>query len=106
MRRFVSLIIIFIITSFFLCAGSGGKECEYDKVRIKKMPIAMQCWTFHRFSFFETLKKVKELGIKYLEAYPGQILDKNTPDVRFGHTMNEEQIEMVKQKLRPMIIMA
>lgn len=100
MRRFVSLIIVFIITTFLLCGSSGGKECEYDKVRIKKMPIAMQCWTFHRFSFFETLEKVKELGIKYLEAYPGQILDKNTPDARFGHTMSEDQVKMVKQKLK------
>ncbi len=91
---------VFILTSFLLGGGTADKDRAYDKVRIRKMPIAMQCWTFHRFSFFETLKKVEELGIKYLEAYPGQVLDKKTPGVRFHHTMNAQGIKRVKQKLK------
>lgn len=100
MRRFASLMILLVLSSFLLCGGTAGEETEYDKVRIKKMPIAMQCWTFHRFSFFETLKKVEELGIKYLEAFPGQALDKKNPKVRFHHTMNDDRIKLVKEKLK------
>jgi len=59
-----------------------GEECKtraLEDVRITKIPIAVQCWTFRKFSFLETLDKVKALGLHHLEAYPGQKLlpDKN-----------------------------
>jgi len=73
---------------------------NYKDVRIKKFPIAVQCWTFRKFSFFETLKKVKELGVSYLQPYPGQKLDSEGPVNRFDHNMSEDQIKQVKQKLK------
>ena len=73
---------------------------EPGKVRIKKMNIAMQCWTFRKFTFFEALEKTAELGIKYLEAYPGQKLGKDFPDARFDHNMTVEHKKAVKDKLR------
>ena len=100
MRLFASIMILFVLTSVLFCGATAEKKMDYDKVKIRKMPVAMQCWTFHRFSFFETLKKVEELGIKYLEAYPGQVLDKKTPDARFHHNMTGEQIKIVKEKLK------
>jgi len=42
---------------------------NYKEVRIKKFPIASQCWTFRKFTFYETLEKAKELGIKYLQPF-------------------------------------
>ncbi len=59
----------------------------------------MQCWTFHKFTFFETLKRVEDLGIEYLEAYPGQPIGGDIPDVVFGPDLTEEQIKLVKRKL-------
>ena len=73
---------------------------NYKDVRIKKFPIAVQCWTFRKFSFFETLDKVKELGVFYLQPYPGQKLDSEGPVNRFDHNMSEDQIKQVKQKLK------
>jgi len=73
---------------------------EYQHVRIKKFPFAVQCWTFRKFSFFETLEKVKSLGIKYIQAYPGQMLSKDMPGVKFSHDLNEEQIRLVKKGLK------
>jgi hypothetical protein len=52
---------------------------NYGAVRIKKFPFLVQCWTFRRFTFFETLNKVKELGIDYLQPYPGQLLSPDMP---------------------------
>jgi len=74
---------------------------NYKDVRIKKFPIAVQCWTFRKFSFFETLDKVKELGVFYLQPYPGQKLGgEAVPLSRFDHNMSEDQIKQVKQKLK------
>lgn len=100
MRHIASFLIVFALASFLMCGETAGKADEYDQVRIKKIPIAMQCWTFHRFSFFETLEKTAALGIKYLEAYPGQVLDKSNPAVRFGHSLADEQLDIIKQKLK------
>ena len=100
MKFLAAMCVVFLLASVLLFSAGEEKSCDYDSVRIKKMPAAMQCWTFHKFSFFETLEKVKALGIKYLEAYPGQVLDKKDKIARFGHFMTEEQVKLVKSKLK------
>ena len=72
---------------------------NYKEVRIKKIPIATQCWTFRNFSFFETLIKAKELGIEYLQPYPGQSLGGNMPEAKFDHNLSDDQIKEVKRWL-------
>ncbi len=80
-----------------------GTEIErgpYDEVRIREFPVAMQCWTFRKFTFFETLDRVKEMGIQYLEAYPGQPLSQDMPGKSFGHTMDQATRDLVKERLQ------
>ena len=77
---------------------SGGQSINYDEVRIKEFPIALQCWTYRKFSFMETLDKAKELGIEYIEAYPGQKLNPGGSG-EMGVGMSEEEIEQVKSRL-------
>lgn len=74
-------------------------DAKYEGVRIKKFPFAVQCWTYRRFSFFEALQKIKDLGISYVQPYPGQVLDRNDPSVKFDHSLADEQIERIKKKL-------
>jgi sugar phosphate isomerase/epimerase len=76
------------------------ERIPYDEVRIKPIPVAMQCWTFRNFTFFETLPKVKELGVRYLQAYPGQRLGGAFGDATFGHQMTEEQRGAVREAIR------
>jgi sugar phosphate isomerase/epimerase len=76
------------------------ETANYKDVRIKKFPIAMQCWTFREFTFFETLLKVKDLGIKYIQAYPGQALGAEMPEAKFDHDMTDEQIVNIKDRLK------
>ena len=73
---------------------------NYKDVRIKKFPIASQCWTFRKFTFYETLEKAKELGIRYLQPYPGQTLSRDIPGVRFDHNLSDDLIKKVRNKLR------
>ncbi len=75
---------------------------KYEGVRIKKFPFAVQCWTFRKFSFFEALHKIRELGIEFVQPYPGQMLDNDDPDLRFDHNLPEDQIERIKQRLKEM----
>lgn len=72
---------------------------DYQDVRIKKLPIALQCWTFRKFTLFETMEKAKELGIRYLQPYPGQTLSPDMPGVKFDHNLDEDSIKLVKNKL-------
>jgi sugar phosphate isomerase/epimerase len=75
-------------------------KTNYEDVRIKKFPISVQCWTFRKFTFFETLKKVKELGLNYLQPYPGQLLSGDMPDVKFDHNLSDDLIKKVKSNLK------
>jgi len=75
-------------------------KTNYEAVRIKKFPISVQCWTFRKFTFFETLKKLKELGLNYLQPYPGQLLSSDMPDVKFDHHLSDDLIQKVKSKLK------
>jgi sugar phosphate isomerase/epimerase len=72
---------------------------QYNGVRIMKFPFAVQCWTFRKFAFFEALQRIKELDIKYVQPYPGQVLDRDNPNVKFDHNLPDEQIDRVKKKL-------
>jgi sugar phosphate isomerase/epimerase len=85
-------------------AGNTGLQSapagEYQDVRIKKFPIAMQCWTFRKFPFFEALKKAKELGVEYVQAFPGQAIGPEDSGIRFDHNLSDDQIKMVKEMLK------
>lgn len=73
---------------------------NYDEVRIKEIPMSTQCWTFRKLSFMETLEKVNKLGIKYLEAFPGQKLLPDNDDKVFNVGMSVEDMKLVKKKLK------
>ena len=58
--------------------------------------LGMQAYTFNRFTFYEAVEKTKTLGLKYIEAYPGQPLSKETPDVRFDHNLSPELRQQIR----------
>ncbi len=77
------------------------RETNYNEIRIKPFPIAMQSWTYRRYTFFEALDRTKALGLSYIQAYPGQRISKELPaSVVFDQQLGDEHIEMIKEKLR------
>jgi sugar phosphate isomerase/epimerase len=96
----IATVIMVLSVSASLLAGADAAGDRYKDVRIKKMPIAMQCWTFRNFSLFDTLKKVQELGVEYIQAYPGQPLGAEAPGVVFDQNLTEDQIKLVQKKLQ------
>ncbi len=61
--------------------------------------LAMQAYTYHKQTLFDAIDNTKALGIKYLEAFPGQKLSREKPDVRFDHNASQEVMDEVKKKL-------
>src|SRR3954469_10632965 len=61
--------------------------------------IGCQAWTFSHFSVFEAIDKTAEAGGKVIEFYPGQVLSKYQPDIKFDHNVSEDIIAKVKAKL-------
>ncbi|MBF0199027.1 MAG: sugar phosphate isomerase/epimerase [Planctomycetes bacterium] len=41
---------------------------------VKRFKVGVQCYSYKKFSFAETIEKVSEIGIKFVEIYPGQKL--------------------------------
>jgi len=73
---------------------------NYTDVRIKKFRFASEAYTFRKFTFAETLLKLKELGVGAVEAYPGQALSADFPGARFDQNMTPEQVAKVKEWLK------
>ncbi len=74
---------------------------DFEEVRIEKIPVAVQAWTFRKFSFEETLQKLRALGIEYLQVYPGQRFwaDGRSDEV-FIHGMAEETMKAARDMVR------
>lgn len=97
-RVFLALV---FLTSLFAAARPAGPVQGEDlsQVRIKEFPVAMQCWTYRKTSFFEAVDRTKALGIKYLQAYSGQPISAEEKGVIFSHSLTDPQIEKIRKKL-------
>jgi sugar phosphate isomerase/epimerase len=62
--------------------------------------LGCQAYTFNQFTFYQAVDKTASLGLHYIEAYPGQKLSAEKPDVKFGDAMSAEVRAEVKQKLK------
>jgi sugar phosphate isomerase/epimerase len=62
------------------------------------MKLSLQCWTFNKLSFFETVDKAAGLGVKYLEIFPGQKIKPDSKETTRSN-MSDETIAEIKKKL-------
>jgi sugar phosphate isomerase/epimerase len=82
----------------FACCISFLPRAHADSQ--KDWRLGMQAYSFKEFTFFEAVDKNKALGLRYIEAYPGQRLSKEKPGVKTNHNMSSQQKKEVLQKLR------
>ncbi|MDR1557922.1 MAG: sugar phosphate isomerase/epimerase [Tannerellaceae bacterium] len=59
--------------------------------------LGMQSYTFHTFPLTEALDKTRELGIRYIEIYPGHTLGGKWGNNVFGYGMDEQTRREVKE---------
>ena len=87
---------------FLLVAGAGAQEAKGPGApNAEKLGwhLGCQAYSFNRFTFFEAIDKVNALGLKWIEAYPGQALSPEKRDVKFSHDASPLALEEVKLKL-------
>ena len=73
----------------------SGTACAQQKNQTKAdkqgWHLSMQSYTFHLFSVMESLDKTQNLGIRFIEIYPGQKLGNGFGDDVFGYQLNDGQ---------------
>ncbi len=92
--KVVFLLLVFVLSGCRMSEFRAVKACDED------WRLGMQAYTFNRFTFYEAVDKTKALGLRYIEAYPGQRLSEEKPDAKFDHDMSPELKAEVLQKLR------
>ena len=65
----------------------------------KDWKLAVQTWTFHKYSLLETIHNADTLGLKYLEVYPGQKVGGDIPG-SFTFTLTNEERARINELLR------
>lgn len=65
----------------------------------EETPVAVQTWTFHRYTFLESLDKADSLGIRMVEVYPGQKIGAGFTG-HFTYTMDRESRDRLRQLLK------
>ena len=78
------------------CLAADAPKSKRDDSASEKigLKLSLQCWTYNRLTFFETVDKAAGLGVKYLEMYPGQKLKPGSKEA-VGRTMSAEAIAEV-----------
>ncbi|MBN1344792.1 MAG: sugar phosphate isomerase/epimerase [Phycisphaerae bacterium] len=89
----LSLGVLTVLAGLTMCQSVlAAEECGRWK-------LSMQVYTFNRYTLFEAIDKCKELGIKYVELFPGQRLSPDKKNIQFSHGASAEYRKMVKDKL-------
>lgn len=81
-----NLMMILFLT--FLCACSGKQETQ-SAAEKAGWDLAIQSYTFHKFPLLEALDKTQELGVKYIEVYPGHRIGGEWGDMAFGFDLDK-----------------
>lgn len=99
------MISISVITGCISCSGKQKTEQNNNNMENKGIVkaeqngwrLSIQSFSFHKFTFAEALDKTKELGLKYIEVYPGHKLGDKWGDKAFGIDLTESERKELKE---------
>ena len=100
LRILLSFLVIIFISSCEAQPELSPKNAHPTTDYIDDWNLAMQLWTFNQFSFFGAVDKTSELGLSWIEAYPGQKLFADNEELKFNADLSTEFREQIKTKLR------
>lgn len=94
MRIINRILLVFVTIALLSSCSSASTQTKAEKNGWK---LSMQSYTFHLFSVVEALEKTQELGLHYIEVYPGQKMGEEFGDATFGYTLTPEQQSRIKE---------
>ena len=109
-RTIATAILILSVACLASVASAADKPAKADTA-VKKIcdgapdaeklgwRLGSQAYTFRRWTFFEAVDRVAALGLKVIEAYPGQRVSKEH-NVRMRPEMDEKIVRAVQDKLK------
>lgn len=81
------------IAFLLLSSCSSNQTSKAEKQGWK---LSMQSYTFHLFSAVEALEKTQQLGLHFIEIYPGQKMGEGFGDAVFGYDLTTEHQNQLK----------
>ena len=87
-----------LLAGLSICTGASS-DTQAEHVKSLGWRLGVQAYSLNKLSFFETLDRLEALGVRYVEAFPGQPLGEATPGVTMNYTMSGETRAKVKAKL-------
>ncbi len=91
----INKLLFFLLTCCLLaCTASSKIETKAEK---QGWNLSMQSYTFRLFSVLEALEKTNELGLHYIEIYPGQKMGSKFGDAVFGYNLTLEQQKELRE---------
>lgn len=97
----------FLLTVLALLCAAWSLPAQAKKTAAEKAgwKLAVQSYTFHKFTLLEALDKTSVLGVKYIEAYPGHKIGGKWGDKVFGPQLSaadrrELQAEAARRGVR------
>lgn len=102
---FVGLIAVVLLSGFSFAADGDAKKTRRRGAGRERWRLAVQAYSFKNFSLFEAIEKAEECGIKYLEAYPNQIISKKIVNkdgkpVKLWFNVSADIKKQIKDKLK------
>ena len=83
--------IIIILNCFLALSVQAQTKAEKNGWR-----LGMQSYTFHKFTLVEALDKTQQIGLKYIEVYPGHKLGGKWGDQVFGAQLDKKTQTEIK----------
>jgi len=81
-----------------VAVAAQAEPATFKQSAMKGWRLSLETWTFNKATLLETIDKAKDLGIEYLEVFPGQKIGGEATG-GFGPGMNAKATELVKAKL-------
>lgn len=103
MKKFIAFFTLCLVCSCFIACTPKKKDNatvkqteSLTKAEQNGWRLAIQSYSFNRFPLTEALDKTKELGVKYIEVYPGHKLGEEWGDKVFGFDMDAQTRQQIK----------
>ena len=103
-KNFILFPCLMGLVLFFACNNGSSEKTtatlNADSTSVTdNWKVGVQLWTFRLFTQEEALAKADSAGIKFIEAFPGQLLDKTSKDT-FGISMSAAGRQKLKELLK------